>query len=310
MTDPKEKKTPKGSSTAKRILQILKELRKRPLTFEQIQRQFPKENGKPLPRTTLYRDFDTIRELGFPIDNQYEKYHIPDTEGSLDGLNDLNQEEVILIREALLQYASTNPLRNDIFQKLVSTDDLKPLADILVRQQDIENIARLTEAIRLNKRVILRGYDSTGSQRPNRVVEPKRFLKEYQKVDCCEINPVKIKTFNIERIGSVEILDEPQSLNPEYEKMDIFGQSGFESNPVELRLTKRAKLILEMESHDARQYIRDDGGNKYRLKTFYTRFEGVTRFILSLPGEIEILHTETLRQHLNEELNKLKNGKW
>jgi proteasome accessory factor C len=299
-----------GSSTALRVLELLKELRKRKLTFAQIQK-LTTHAGKPTPRSTVYRDFQTLASLGFSVETLDDKYFIADTEGSLSGVKDLSQEEVVLIQDALMTYAPSNPLRNNILQKLIVADDLKPLADTLVRQQDIENIARLAEAIRLNRRAILRGYQSTQGERlSDRIVEPKRFLKEYQKVDCCEVETVKIKTFNIERIGSIEILPDAQSLNPDYEKMDIFGQAGFEENAVVLRLTKRAKLILEKESPDARQYIRDDGGGKYLLRTFYTRYEGVTRYILSLPGEIEIIHTETLRQHLNGELAKLGGGRW
>jgi DNA-binding IclR family transcriptional regulator len=70
-----------GSSTARRVLELLKELRKRKLTFAQIQRLTTRE-GTITPRSTVYRDFKTLASLGFTVDSVDDKYFIADTEGS------------------------------------------------------------------------------------------------------------------------------------------------------------------------------------------------------------------------------------
>ena len=106
-------------------------------------------------------------------------------------------------------------------------------------------------------------------------------------------------------------MDTPQIHEVEHEKTDVFGWSSFEENVVELRLTKRAKLLLEESFPATRDLIEDDGGNKFKLRTTYTHVEPVARFILSLPGEIEVLKNENLRNYLNQqlEIEILKNKK-
>jgi proteasome accessory factor C len=287
------------------ILQLLENLRRRKLTLNQIKSL----TGKS--RSTVFKYLEVLRKLNFNVRLENEYYSIVDIENSEGNTHEFIDEERLLIQEALLQFAPDNPLRNNILLKIDPSDNLALLADSLVRQQDIESIRRLTEAIRTKKRVILRGYDSNHSNRlSERLVEPKIFLEAYQQIYCCEVESQSMKTFNIERIGSIEILKDQQSLTVPFERDDVFGMRGFEEHVVELRLTKRAKLILENEYPKTRNLIRDDGGGRFHIRTTYTLIEGVGRFCLSLPGEIEVINDSHLRNYLNEQIQRLENHKW
>lgn len=71
-------------------------------------------------------------------------------------------------------------------------------------------------------------------------------------------------------------------------------------------MSKRAKLILEKDFPTTRTYIRDDGGDKFRIRGTYTGVEFITRFILSLPNEIEVIHDNFLRTHLDNQVSLFK----
>ena len=298
-------------TTVLRILRLMRELRKRPLTVTQMLEYFHQRHDT-ISRSTVNRYIKIYKQLRLNVTRVKLAYFIEDTEGARFTIDDMIEEEKILLCDLLMSSPVDNPLRNNLLKRLtISQNDLTPLVDSLVRLQDIENINHIVEAIRTKKRVILRGYQSTNSNRLDaRIVEPKRFIDVYQKAYCYELKDQKMKTFHIERIGSIETLDEDQQFDPPFERLDIFGWSGFEEHQVELRLTNRARLIMEKEYPATRDMMRDDGGGLYRIRTYYTHFEGVSRFILSLIGEVELLNSERLKQYLNQQLGKLKNNRY
>ena len=294
--------------TVLRILHLMRELRKRPLTITQMLEYFDQQQDT-ISRSTVNRYIKVYRKLKLKVVRIKQAYFIDDKESARFTIDDMIEEEKVLLCDLLMPLPVDNPLRNNLLKRLTnSQNDLTPLVDSLVRLQDIENINAIVEAIRTKKRIILRGYQSTNSYRQSeRLVEPKRFIDVYQKAYCYEVDTKKMKTFHIERISSIETLEVDQQFDPPFERLDVFGWSGFEEHQVELRLTNRARLIMEKEYPATRDMMRDDSGGLYRIRTFYTHFEGVSRFILSLVGEVEVLNSERLKKYLNQQLERLKN---
>ncbi len=301
-------------STALRILRLMRELRRYELSVsEMIERLSKYEDGFKLHRSTLNKYIKVFRALNLNVVENNNRYHIDDKEKNHFILDDLYEEARIVLHDLVLTLPPTDPIRKHLITQLaLYNEDVTPFIDNLIREQDLKNIDLLTEAIKTKKQVEFIGYQSTHSHRiSNRIVEPKNFLGSYYKVYCCDGDTGKSKTFNLERIGEIKLLDTPQIHEVEHEKTDVFGWSSFEENVVELRLTKRAKLLLEESFPATRDLIEDDGGNKFKLRTTYTHVEPVARFILSLPGEIEVLKNENLRNYLNQqlEIEILKNKK-
>ena len=284
-----------------RIFKLIERLRRSKCTIKQL------ETYVGVSDKTIYKYIKLVKNF-FNVRTEEGCYFIADSEDV--GAKSLIDEERVLIQNALSQYAPNNPLRQDIIQKLFIRTDFTPLADSLIREQDVENLRQLTEALRTKKRVLLRGYQSDNSNRlSDRVFEPKTFYEDYWQVHGCELNSArtisKTKTFNLERISNILILDETQSFQLDEEIKDFFGWSGTERRTVDMRLTKRAKLALEKQHPATRSEIKDDGGGKFRIRTSYTGLEHLSRFILSLPGEIEVLHDSFLREYLNQQCQLL-----
>ncbi|MGN6531600.1 MAG: WYL domain-containing protein [Ginsengibacter sp.] len=73
---------------------------------------------------------------------------------------------------------------------------------------------------------------------------------------------------------------------------------------VEARLSLKAYNLLIEEFPLSREYVEEDNGG-YRLKIPVAGYQGIGRFVMGLPGEIEILSSERFKEFLKEERKKL-----
>jgi len=154
------------------------------------------------------------------------------------------------------------------------------------------------------KIVILRSYSSSSSKTiSDRTVEAHSFSNDKASVFCFEIPTGKNKVFNISRIGSVEITDQPWSNETEHAfiKQDIFRMCGNTPTHIKLRLSIIAKNCLVDEFIVPTQDLYEDSGKKgyWILDTDIYRFEGAGRFVIGLFGEIEILKGSELKEYVD-----------
>ena len=75
--------------------------------------------------------------------------------------------------------------------------------------------------------------------------------------------------------------------------------------PVSFDMTLKAKNLLEEEYPLSEQFITAKNENLYTFDGWVTKFDGIARFILGLPGEIHHINNEKLLAFLKIKTKKL-----
>ena len=177
-----------------------------------------------------------------------------------------------------------------------------------IGQHAEENFRLLLEAIRHHRQVIIRRYHSLNSHTvSDRLVEPYYVIEGDYAVRCHEVETRINKTFRISRMERVEVL--PSSWQHEDAHVvpptDMFGYSSDTPQPVTLRLTQRAYQILREE------YGADEANftiehtplgtpSTYLLSTFYCHQEGIGRFVMGLPADVEVIGAPSLLYYIRD----------
>lgn len=288
-----------------RIFQIIKDLSKKPYpTKLQLAKQFQTATR------TIERDFEVLEELGYVIEKDFNNRffiayeQIPAEKGVTFSL-----EESQLLQD-LLHGDSKHPLRDGIMRKLFYHSELHPLSQNLMQADNARKIRELVNAINQKQRVILRNYHSAHSQSiSDRKVEPLAFSDNYESITAYELKSQQQKSYKIERIESVERLHETQTYKNISAGTDWFGFIGEEAFVVKLRLSDLAYRRLIEEHPSTKLFVE----LKFPNTTHPYLFEGevrseigIGRFILGLPGEIQVLASQKLKNYLNGRIQNLR----
>jgi proteasome accessory factor C len=255
---------------------------------------------------SVRRYFDDLRYVGFPVDQEQNRFLISNFKQlPIDISYGFSIEESAYLQNVLTS-TQDSPLRSSIIQKIFQGSELQLISDTFVKQIDTQLVERLGSAIREKRQVILRNYQSIESQTvKDRTVEPLRFVSQYTQIRCYEPRSQKVKSYSVGRIEKVELLDTPQSYDGDISPTDAFGLTSEEEIFVELALTEKAYLIMQDEFPLTKPHLKIE--NKGRFYRGYVRsYRGIGRFILSLPGEIEIIEPQGLKDFLNGEIQKYK----
>jgi len=139
-------------------------------------------------------------------------------------------------------------------------------------------------------------------------VEPYAFTSGHDQVWCYEPESKMVKTFKVARIQRVEVLETGWRDEDLHETgyVDIFRLHGTQRYPVRLRLSTRAASLLTEEYPLSEPFLKAEEGGRYLLETEVCRLEGVTRFILGLYDDVEILGGEDLRSHVRYRVQMMK----
>jgi proteasome accessory factor C len=183
---------------------------------------------------------------------------------------------------------------------------------VIVKSDISRNIEKLANAIRERKQVRLHNYHSANSSSiKSRRVEPYAFSADGVFVKGFEHGPNVSKTYKIERIEEVTMLDELWKFEVFHEtevKPDIFGINGGEPQLVKLRLSMRAAHLLKEEFPLSAPHIYKEDVKHYIFEASCNSFISVGRYILGLLDEIEVLEPAELREYLNERIANRKVG--
>ncbi len=275
----------------------------------------------PIPRTvrqlskllecnerTTYRYRNALSDLGYEIEtDEQNRWVLPDLKQR--NVSDLTTEEFALLQATLSVIPGTNPLKQSIYRKLFKQSELVPLADELVEVRRAKILSLLQTAISRNRVVKLVNYFSANSNTiSDRIVEPNEFDKDFQQLTAWEPAADGFRIFKTTRIEQVEFLPDNRTYEGSAPPCDIFGMSG-EPFIVKLLLNIRAYSLLVEEFSAAKPYIQPSGNTAYpyRLVVEVRSQDGVGRFILSLPGEIQVLEPPHLAAYLRERAGK---GMW
>ncbi|HTO15108.1 MAG TPA: WYL domain-containing protein [Edaphocola sp.] len=258
---------------------------------------------------TVYRYLDEIRDCGFIIENNFDKYRLIQENGRTKDLKKLihfDEQEISIFYKAIMELKDSEIFAKNLIRKLHVLYDFKMLKE--KGEHDIlALINQLGVAIQERKQVVLKDYRSSNSEEiTDREVEPFGFGKEYLTVKCLDRKDKKVKQFKITRIGSVETLTN----NWFYEELhteqftDAFRMSADTAiDRVELQMTLTAYNLLKEEFPLCNDYIASLNNGHYLLSIDIADYKGVGRYVLGLPGEIEVLGSISFQNYLK---NKIK----
>ena len=265
-------------------------------------------------KRTFYRYIDTFRQAGLAVkSDEHGVYRLETSNGKLSRtLKDLlvfTEEEEAVLYEAIDSIDATTAVRSNLKKKLYALYDYKVIADYALPQKDMKAMHDLNSAMEGKKQVILKKYNSSHSGTiTDRLVEPYAFTDAKDQVWCFEIESKSVKLFKISRIDKVVLLETTWKHENEHREdpVDIFRMHSAESFHICLWLSQRAANLLQEEYPLARKYLTKSHDNRYLLDTDVRGFEGVSRFVLGLYDEIEVVESQELKEFLHYKLKMMK----
>ena len=171
-----------------------------------------------------------------------------------------------------------------------------------------QNISRIFQAIKEERVVLLRDYNSPSSgQVSNRIVEPYLFINENAEVRCYELSTKMNKTFKVSRCADVELLDLLWSHKEEHMPFysDLFGFTGDTRLPVSILLGQLSTSVLLEEYPDAQRQMSLQPDGRQLLKTEVCSYVGIARFVLGLYDDIEVVDSPEFKEYLLQRVHHI-----
>lgn len=260
---------------------------------------------------TVYRYLHAIENAGFVLDKRAGRYRLimdnPNGK-SLNNLLHFTEEEAYLLYKTLAELQVVSPLKERLVKKLNVLYDFKALAR-LEKHNELERVHVLGEAMNHKKQVMLQQYRSSHSGAiTDRKVEPFQFMEDYKAVWCYDTEDKSNKQFKISRMKGVEQLPSSWFYEAEHKTpfTDAFRMAAISplATVVALLNLKAYNLMIE-EYPLTEKYITKEKSH-YRLKILIADYQGIGRFVLGLPGEIEVVEPEGLKSFLKKMRKKFE----
>lgn len=257
---------------------------------------------------TVYRDLELLAQIGFaPDELERGKYIIRGLEREAQKFEknlQFTAEEAGILSRAVQSIANTHPMKKGLLEKLLGFSGMEDVLKVIVRHDLSRNLESLAKAVREKKQVQLRNYHSAHSSSiSTRLVEPYAFSADGVFLKGFEHETLSNKTFKIERIEDVILTEAKWRYERRHEKTnvpDIFGITSGEKHWVKLRMSMRAARLLQEEFPLSRPFVIKDGPSEYLFNARINSFIGISRFILGLCDEIEVLEPEALVDYLEK----------
>lgn len=260
---------------------------------------------------TIYRYFKLLEALGFDIIKEHSKFKIIDRIENPDEYNfgTFSEEEISFMANLIKKQSKKNLLKDSILQKITIRSDFQQSINQLFNANLGRFVDLLVDAIKSKQQVILLEYYSPSSDSIiDRHVEPVSFNKNFDSIHAFEIESQMMKVFKIERIGDVQLTTNSFSFSDMHEQLEqgLFGFSGKNNFNIHLSLSKRAYQLMMEEFPDAKPYIQTKNRNQYFFEGDIPQLPGIARFILGLPGEIQVIEGEELKEYLQSQIKKTR----
>lgn len=254
---------------------------------------------------TVYRYLDLVKELGFELHKDHNnKFEI--VGGDEYQQISFSNEEVLLLRDLVMTTGKENKLRDSLLQKIYLQSELAIQGNHILKANLGKIIEKINSSISENKRIVLKGYHSLNTQKiSDRIIEPITLTDNYNSVCGFEVETQLNKYYNIERITEVIQLEEEQQFHQfhQMDEMDVFGfsEKNGQKFSVELLVSLRAYILLKEQYPKIENHItKDINTEKYRVKIDVNNPKPITRFILGLKDDIEVVGSESFLKHLSE----------
>ena len=263
-----------------------------------------------ISQRTVYRYFDTFKQVGFVIENNNGYFKIDKENSTAQDISQLlhfTEEEAFILSKTIHAIDEDSELKEKLVKKLYSLYDFDRVIHAITKKVETENIYSIIQAIKQQKQVVLKEYKSSNSKDiRDRLVEPIDFTLNYNGIWCYDTEDKTNKIFKASRIKEVTILDVNYQYKPEHRVgiTDIFRMESFEPTAVELKLSLVAYNLIIEEFPLSEKYIKKIDETHYLLTTQVGNFLGVGRFVLGLPGEIEVVYPKSFKDYLNDKIIK------
>ncbi|MEY2792285.1 MAG: hypothetical protein RJA76_277 [Bacteroidota bacterium] len=263
-----------------RVLQFIAYLEQRPpKTVNQL------SDMLETTERTVYRYLDLIRECGFDLQrDKYSRFFIHGE--NAQGVR-FSSEEAEYLKELVLTTGKRNKLKDSVLSKIYLGSDINIVAGHLVNAKNGRIVERLAQAIADKEQVILKRYHSINSESiSDRLVEPFGFTDNYHTVMAFEVATEKNKTYHLDRITAIELVEKPFAFEDKHEQQipDAFGFSfsGKKQN-IDIELTLKEYLLLKDEYPLTIPFIKYNPVSKnYRLLITVNDSRPIERFIKGL----------------------------
>jgi proteasome accessory factor C len=249
---------------------------------------------------TIERYLKLLAKVGFHVEEDNTKRFFISEPHADQIAHHFEPLEIELLQQCLLALPDTQPLKQALFHKILLQSNLMPLAQALTNVTIGKITSQLNEAM-LKKQVILRGYASSDGSVKDLLVEPLAFTNSFQ-ISVYDVARQKTITPALDRIGSVEILDTPQTYKEDADQPDIFGFSDMPPQMVHLELSYRAYTLMLREYPLSKPFLYQNTEGVWHFKGNILSYIGIGRFCLSLIGQLNVLENEGLRTFLNEKI--------
>ncbi len=266
-----------------------------------------------ISRRNFYYYVEFFRDCGFIVEKHGRYYRIRRESPFFARLIDtvtFTEDEAVTMRQLLDTVDKKNAVVDKIKQKLERFYDMEILSNKELRQRTSHNVSVLYDAIKFKQLAVLKNYSSPhGRSQKNRMVEPFLLMNNNNEVRCYEPESGMNKTFKLSRMEDVELLDIKWSHEHEHRRMytDIFMFSSEEQLPISMRMGRLAYNILREEYPTAAKYITPDGDDHWLLAMPVCSYVGITRFVLGLFEDIEVLGSDEFIAYLHDKIKLLSN---
>jgi proteasome accessory factor C len=254
---------------------------------------------------TVYRYLDLVKELGFELHKDHNnKFQI--VGGDQYQQISFSNEEVSLLRDLVLSTGKDSKLKDSLLQKIYLQSELAIQGNHILKANLGRMVEKINYSITEKKRILLKGYHSLNTQKiSDRIIEPIALTDNYNSVCGFEVETQLNKYYNLERITEVIQLEDEQQFHQfhQLDEMDVFGfsEKNGQKFSVELLVSLRAYILLKEQYPKIDNYItKEINTEKYRVKINVNNPKPITRFILGLKEDIEVIGSKSFLKHISE----------
>ena len=268
-------------------------------------------NRVGMSRRSVYRYIDAFKSMGFVVKKEGTRYRLdhssPFFSEIVTGIQFTEAEGVALSQILNSVYNNSAEVRA-LREKLSNLYNPDILSRHGVDSTLAQNISRIFQAIKEERVVLLRDYNSPSSgQVSNRIVEPYLFINENAEVRCYDLSTKMNKTFKVSRCADVELLDLLWSHKEEHMPFysDLFGFTGDTRLPVSILLGQLSTSVLLEEYPDAQRQMSLQPDGRQLLKTEVCSYVGIARFVLGLYDDIEVVDSPEFKEYLLQRVHHI-----
>jgi predicted DNA-binding transcriptional regulator YafY len=251
---------------------------------------------------------DLLKELGFTLERDHGNRWSIISKGNTD-IMPFSPQEADYVEKLIKTSGKQNKLAQSVLSKIKQSLQVQVSANLMFQAHLGQIVESLSVAIMESRQVMLRDYTSANSLTvSDRLVEPMCFTENYEAISAFEVKSKQNKYFNIERIGSVEVLETPMKYEPQHEfyRPDIFGFQGKAMNKeIEIEMNLRACLVLKEEFPMSMPFVKQiPNTDWYSFTAKVQSFQAPGRFILGLPEDVKVVGSKEFTRYINKIVKK------